>query len=308
MANSIVTVDAHYLGEQIAASHLLVDRGRAAFIDCGLSSSVPRLAAALTKAGLRPEHVDWICPTHVHLDHAGGAGQLMRLCPNATCVAHPRGARHLIDPDKLIAGSVAVYGEARFKEIYGEILKIDAERVRVVADGDRLELGRRELEFIHTEGHAKHHYCVIDHSANAIFSGDTLGLAYPRFAGPAGPFIFATTTPIQFDPDAWFKSLDRIEASGLDCAYLTHFGRVTDMASLFRQLRQSLTDFVALARKLERAADRTAEMQSALFRLLCRRLDEHGDTHSEDERRQLLAMDVELNVMGLEGWLERSQG
>ncbi len=305
MSDAVVTVDVQYLRKHIAACHLLIDNGRAAFVDCGIASSVPLLLAALEQAGLAPEAVDWVCPTHVHLDHAGGAGQLMAVLPNATCVVHPRGARHLIDPAKLIAGSVAVYGEARFREIYGEVAAIDPARVLIVEDGSRLALGRRELEFIHTEGHAKHHYCVIDLERSAIVSGDTLGISYRCFDTDEGAFVFATTTPIQFDPDAWLKSLDRIERYGLQAAYLTHFGCVTTMPSLLSQLRRSLTDFTALAREHAAVPQRTARMRSELFELLCRRLDEHGDTRDEASRRELLDMDIELNVMGLEVWLDR---
>ncbi len=307
MPATITTVDAHYVGEQVAASHLIIDNGRAAFVDCGIASSVPKLLAALERAGLAPEQVDWICPTHVHLDHAGGAGQLMQRCPNATCVIHPRGARHLIEPSKLIAGSVAVYGEQRFAEIYGEILSIDEQRVRIAEDGDSVPLGASELAFIHTEGHARHHYCVVHHELGAILSGDTLGLAYPWFTTTKGPFVCASTTPVQFDPPAWFDSLSRIEAMDLRAAYLTHFGLVEDLTALFHQLRQSLTDFVALAQAHANSANRTTQMERALFQLLSRRLDEHGDEHSEEERRRLLAMDVELNVMGLEVWLDRQR-
>jgi glyoxylase-like metal-dependent hydrolase (beta-lactamase superfamily II) len=232
----------------------------------------------------------------------------MQLFPNATCVAHPRAARHLIDPSKLIAGAAAVYGEARFREIYGEVVAIDPARVRVVEDAARLRLGQRDLQFIHTEGHAKHHYCVIDQEQAAIVSGDTLGISYRCFDTDQGPFVFATTTPIQFDLDAWFASLDRIEAYRLRAAYLTHFGCVTAMPSLFSQLRRSLADFAALARDYADAEQRTSRMQAALFELLCRRLDEHGDTQTEADRHTLLDMDVELNVMGLEVWLDRLAG
>ena len=302
---SISTVDTHYVRDKVAASHLVIDNGRAAFIDCGTASSVGALLNALAAAGLGPEAVDWICPTHVHLDHAGGAGQLMLACPNATCVVHPRGARHLIDPAKLVAGSIAVYGEAAFRAMYDEIQPIAEERVLIAEDGLRLPLGGSELEFIHTEGHARHHYCVIHRAESAIFSGDTLGIAYPCFATSKGAFVFATTTPVQFDPDAWLESLDRIETSGVTRGFLTHFGEVTDLGSLFTQLRGSIGESAQLARRFADGSDRTAKLQAELFDLLCRRLDDHGDRRSVEERHALLDMDVELNVMGLEVWLDR---
>lgn len=274
-------------------------------MDTGSSHSVPRLLSALASHGLGPEDVRYVCPTHVHLDHAGGAGQLMQLCPNALCVLHPRGAPHMVDPSRLIAGSLEVYGQELLTELYGEILPVAAERVQEVADGDTLRLGGLELEFIHTEGHARHHYCAIDRANGAIFSGDTLGISYREFDSENGAFVFATTTPVQFDPDAWQRSIERIAGYELGNACLTHFGQVTPVGPLLDQLSKSLDDFVALARELAKAPQRTAAMRKALLALLNRRLDEHGDQHTPEERAALLEMDVQLNVMGMEVWLDR---
>src|SRR5262249_7769502 len=149
--------------------------------------------------------------THVHLDHAGGAGLLLQSLPNARAVIHPRGARHLIDPAKLIAGSIEVYGEQKFRELYGDIVPISQERVWIAEDGLRVTLGgSRELELIHTPGHALHHYCIVDRAAQAIFSGDTFGVSYREFDTARGEFIFPTTTPVHFDPVALHGSVDRL--------------------------------------------------------------------------------------------------
>ena len=231
----------------------------------------------------------------------------MAACPGATCVAHPRAARHLIDPTRLIEGSLQVYGEARFKALYGEVLPIDAGRVRVVEDGERLKLGGRDFEFIHTEGHARHHYCVIDRQASAIFSGDTLGASYRHFDNNGTPFVFAPTTPVQFDPPAWHASLERIRSYGLGSAWLTHFGQVTELSSLFEQLKRCIDDLAAMAEQLATSSDRNQRLKSAIFDWFCQRLDEHGDATPAEQRRTLLQMDVELNAMGLEVWLERQR-
>ena len=129
--HGISAVDTEYLYPGHAAAHIIVDRGRAAFVDVGTNASVPYLIAALAELGIAREAVDYVLLTHVHLDHAGGAGALMRELPHAVAVLHPRGAPHMIDPTRLIAGSRAVYGE-RLEELYGTLLPIPAERVRVV--------------------------------------------------------------------------------------------------------------------------------------------------------------------------------
>jgi glyoxylase-like metal-dependent hydrolase (beta-lactamase superfamily II) len=116
----ITAIDVDYVRPRLAASHLVVDDGRAAFVDTGTTHSVPNLLAALERKGIDRAQVDWVLATHVHLDHAGGAGALMRELPNARCAVHPRGARHLVEPSKLIAGSIAVYGEERYRKLYGE--------------------------------------------------------------------------------------------------------------------------------------------------------------------------------------------
>jgi len=148
LGNGVYLIDTLYLRPGLAASHLVVDEGHAAFVDTGAAPAAPRLLAALDELGIAREQVDYLFLTHVHLDHAGGAGQMMQALPNARAVLHPRGAPHLIDPTRLIAGSIEVYGEALYRQLYGELIPIPAERVLVVEDRQRLKLGLRTFEFI----------------------------------------------------------------------------------------------------------------------------------------------------------------
>src|SRR5512136_3321565 len=138
VGHGVYLIDTLHLRPGLAASHLVVDSGRAAFVDTGAGPAAPRLLAALDELGIPRENVDYLFLTHVHLDHAGGAGQLMQALPNAKAILHPRGAPHLIDPTKLIAGSIQVYGEALYRELYGELIPIPAERVLVIEDRQRL--------------------------------------------------------------------------------------------------------------------------------------------------------------------------
>src|SRR5215831_1250629 len=193
--HGITAVDAEYLYPGHAAAHLIIDGGRAAFVDVGTNSSVPYLLAALDELGIARTAVDYLLLTHVHLDHAGGAGALMQELPNARALLHPRGAPHLVDPTKLIAGAEAVYGEERFRRMYGQLVPIPAARVRVVADGERVTLGARTLELIHTPGHAQHHYVVIDAAHASIFSGDTFCISNRAPATEKGVFITPSTVP-----------------------------------------------------------------------------------------------------------------
>jgi glyoxylase-like metal-dependent hydrolase (beta-lactamase superfamily II) len=304
-ADGITAIDVDYVRPGLAASHLVVDHGRAAFVDTGTSWSVPNLLAALEARGVDRAQVDWVLTTHVHLDHAGGAGELMRQLPNAGCVVHPRGARHLAEPAKLVAGSIAVYGEERYRQLYGEIVPVPEERMRVPADGERITLGRRTLELIHTPGHALHHYCVVDLDHRRIFSGDNFGISYRDFDVDGRAFIFPTTTPVHFDPDAMIASVDRLMSHDPVAIYLTHFGEVRDLGRLARELKQRVAAFAALARRLAAAPGRTATMRSEMFALMSAWLDEHGYGGDAASRHRLLDDDVELNVQGLEVWLDR---
>lgn len=303
--HDITAIDTHYMRPLADASHLIVENDRAAFVDTGTASSVPRLLAALDELGIERERVDYVLLTHVHLDHAGGAGQLMQALPNARAVVHPRGARHMIDPAKLIAGSIEVYGERKFRELYGELLPIPESRVIVAEEGLRLKLGGRELEFIHTPGHALHHYCIVDHGADAIFSGDTFGISYREFDTARGEFIFPTTTPVHFDPAAMHVSLDRLMSYRPQAIYLTHYSRVNDLERLAADMHAEVDAFAEIAKRNAGRPDRSGLIRRELFDHLYERLGRHGVKMDDGQIHGLLDLDVDLNAQGLEVWLGR---
>jgi len=300
----ITTIDTGFIRPHFAASHLLIEDHHGLFIDVGSNFSMSRLLTVLQEKNIPRTHIDYIVVTHVHLDHAGGAGQLIQALPNAQLVVHPRGARHLIDPQKLIAGATAVYGEAQFKAHYGDIVPIPAHRVIEAADEYVLDFRGRPLLFLDTPGHARHHNCIFDERSHSFFSGDTFGLAYPEFNTEQGGFIFATTTPVQFEPLALHHSIDRLLSYQPQNMYLTHYGAVTEVTQLAEKLHQSIDEQVLL---MEAVADEPpAHRHDILFdRLMTQLLDQlqqHGCNLPTARCRQLLATDVELNVQGLQHW------
>lgn len=303
--HGISAIDAEYLYSGHAAAHLIVDSGRAAFVDVGTNDSVPYLLAALDEMGIAPEAVDYLLLTHVHLDHAGGAGALMRALPNAQAVLHPRGAPHMIDPSRLIAGSKVVYGEARFAQLYGELVPIARERVRVVADGERVSLGGRTLELIHTPGHAMHHYAVVDLSHASIFSGDTFGISYRALDTPRGNFITPSTVPTQFDPEQHLASIDRMLSYQPESVYLMHFSRVTGVPRLGELLKSQIRELADIARRHARTADRAAAIRADMLGLWITLARREGSTLEESALERALAGDLELNTQGLIAWLDR---
>ena len=301
----VYLIDTLYVRPGLAASHLVVDGGRAAFVDTGAAPAAPRLLGALDELGIAREQVDYVFLTHVHLDHAGGAGQLIQALPNAKAVLHPRGAPHMIEPSKLIAGSIEVYGEELFRQLYGELVPIPAERVIVTEDGTRLTLGGRTFEFIDAPGHAKHHHCPIDLDHREVYSGDNFGICYHEFDTAAGPFMLPTTTPVQFDPDAFHRTIDRLMSYRPQRVYQTHFGPVEDLERLARDLHAAIVESVRVARQYAAAPDRRARIEADLFRYFSVKLDEHGYTGDLATRHRLLDDDMRLNTAGLETWLNR---
>ncbi|MCP1375423.1 MBL fold metallo-hydrolase [Dyella lutea] len=304
----IHTIDTGFVRQQFDAAYLVVDGDRAAFIDCGTNYAVPRMMAALDAAGLTPQHVDWLILTHVHLDHAGGAGELIAQLPNAKLVVHPRGARHMIDPSQLWAGASAVYGEAVMDETYGRLRPIPAERVVEAPDGHIVHLGNRPLLCIDTPGHAKHHIAIYDEKANACFTGDTFGLSYRELDTDKGPFIIPTTSPVQFDPEALHDSIDRLLAMKPAAMYLTHYGRVEQVERLAADLHAQIDAMVALAREANGKPNRHEALKSALADLYASRAEAHGCLQGRDAMEALvLGMDITLNAQGLEVWLDNEQ-
>jgi glyoxylase-like metal-dependent hydrolase (beta-lactamase superfamily II) len=303
--DGLYLVDTHYVRPGLAASHLLVDDGRAAFIDTGPGPAAPRLLAALDEVGIGRDQVDYLFLTHVHLDHAGGAGQMMQALPNARAVLHPRGAPHLVDPSKLIAGTIAVYGEAMYRQMYGELLPVPADRVLLAEDGLRLRLGARNFEFIDAPGHARHHHCPIDLDYRDVYAGDNFGICYREFDTAAGPFMLPTTTPVHFEPDALHRTIDRLMGYRPRRIVQTHFGPVTDLERLAADLHAEVEALVAMGRRHADAPDRTRRIQSEMFDHFSRRLDEHGYAGDDERRHRFIDADVDLNTQGLEVWLNR---
>ena len=305
LGDGVFAIDTEHVRSQADASYLIVDDGRAAFVDTGTHRSVPNLLAALGALDIDVGRVDYVLLTHVHLDHAGGAGALMASLPHARAIVHPRGAPHLADPAKLLAAARAVYGEEVFARQFGEAVPIPAARIATVADGERLAFGARTLEFLHTPGHALHHVCILDRDTRELFTGDTFGLSYRESDTAAGPFVFPTTTPSQFDPEQLRASVARLAALEPRCAYLTHYGRVDPIARLARDLDADIDAFASIARASRGAADRRRGIEHELFAHLSRRLQAHGFAGDETARHALLDGDVMLNAAGLDAWLRR---
>src|SRR5574337_536780 len=305
LGDCIWCIDTGYQRPRFDAAYLLVDDGRSAFFDTGTNFAVPRLLAALDALGLARDAVDWVIPSHVHLDHAGGAGRLMGELPAARLLVHPRGLRHLVDPTALYQGALAVYGPQVMARDYGALVPVDAARARATDDGTVVMLGGRRLEFAHTPGHALHHHVLWDERSRSWFSGDTFGISYREFDTARGPWMLVSSTPVQFDPAALGASVRRMLAKQPRAVQLTHFGRIVDVAQRGVDLLAAIDAMVAIARAAPPGEGRDAALRDGLRTMYQKSARAHGCTLDDSVVERLLTMDIDLNAQGLGVWLDR---
>jgi hydroxyacylglutathione hydrolase len=301
----IRALDAQFERPRLTAIHFVVQSGRVAIIDPGTASAVPRILAALAAQGLAPDTVDWIILTHIHLDHAGGVGLLAAALPHARITVHPRGRRHIVDPSRLWASTVEVYGEPEAERLYGRLVPVPAERVLETADGATVSLAGRTLAFLDTPGHARHHVCVRDGETGHLFTGDTFGLAYTELDAHGRRFIFPTTSPNQWDPDAHHASIARLAALAPEAIYVTHFSRVDDVPQLADDLHRLVDAHAELGRSLRGAGDgRHAALRAGVERLVLDEAKRQGWAASRERTLEVFALDIELNAQGIGAWLD----
>ena len=306
LPHNITVIDAHYVQQGIASIYILTQNKKVTIIETGTVHSIPYVLDALTELGFTPNDVEYVIPTHIHLDHAAGAGDLLEICPHAKLVIHPRGAAHMIDPGKLEAGTMAVYGEEKYRKLYCRLKPIEEQRVMIAEDGFELDFNGRLLRFIDTPGHALHHFCIYDQQSEGIFTGDTFGLAYKVFASTNSEFIFATTTPVHFDPDAMLNSIDKLWALNPKYLYLTHFGMIEPSDAVIAQLTKSIKAFVKIAQsEKDNNEGRVGRIEQKLMQWLLGQLDKTECELSLNERKKILATDCNLNAQGLDVWLKR---
>lgn len=303
--DGIFAIDSGFGRPLLAAVHLLVEGGRAALIDTATNSCVGRVLEVLRAQQLEPERVDYVILTHIHLDHAGAAGKLMELLPRAKLVVHPRGARHMADPAKLMAGTVAVYGSDATRHMYGELPPVPPARIIEAQHGQTVSLNGRELLLLDTPGHARHHISIRDGRTGHLFAGDTFGLCYRELECAGRRFAFPTTSPVQFDPPALHRSIDMLMEYHPAAIYVAHFSQVTDLPRLAADLHRLIDTHAELAQQVRAGGPaRHQQLKAGVTALLLEEAVQQCWGLQGDALVQFMAPDLELNAQGLGSWLD----
>ncbi|MGD2086118.1 MAG: MBL fold metallo-hydrolase [Candidatus Aminicenantes bacterium] len=310
VGDGIYVIETYYLNRTgFTACYLMEDKGEVAMIETNTNHAVPFILGTLEQLGLSKEQVKYVILTHIHLDHAGGSGELMKHLPQAELILHPRGRKHIINPEKLIKSVKAVYGETKYKKLYGDIVPVPKERVQTANDGDELRLGSRGLQVFDLRGHAKHHLVVLDKKTRALFSGDNFGIGYPRLDFGRFRLVFPSTSPTQFEPNKALETYQRIVDLEPSRILLTHYGVLEDIDGTHTQLNSWIEFSVEIAEKEYAQGYRDDELADILERELWTRFEEIvTDTRGEKlspEEKEWLTLDTKLNAQGLVHYIQK---
>ena len=300
---NIFCFDANYIRKKFAAIHFINQNNKLLIVDTATNHSAKKFLNALHTMNISPESVEWILLTHVHLDHAGGAGLLMRMCPNARLAVHKRGARHMVNPEKLWASVVSVYGKEEAEKQYGQLIPVDENRVVAVGEGEIISFQNRKLQIFDAPGHANHHIVIFDEESKSCFTGDAFGIAYPELTTEDGEFILISSTPTQFDPVKFDITIKKIMEQKPKNCFLTHFSKIMNIEKNGYELRKQLDEYVTITHQSRsNFGGHQDQIREKLFELLYKKLEKTNLSISRREFGNLLSLDLSLNAQGLEYW------
>ena len=282
------------------ASYIFDGDGALAVVETGPTRTLPAVLDALRELGREPAEVTHLLVTHVHLDHAGGAGALLQHMPHARVHVHPLGAPHLEHPSRLMASARQLYGD-RMDALWGDMVPVPRHRLVVLQHGDEVRIGGRRLRAVETPGHASHHHAYHDPDARLVFTGDVAGIRLGRV-----PYVYAPTPPPDIDMDAWQESIRRLRALEPELLLLTHFGGADDPAWHLDELAARLRAWAAWTEAQAAAGADARTMAASLAR---RATDDIlAATGSKDAARAFeLAVPYPMMAAGLERWWKKRQ-
>ena len=288
-------------GREKATSAYLVEADEPALVETGPTTSVPAVLNGLSALGIGAADLAHIIVTHIHLDHAGGAGALAPHFPGATVWVHERGAPHLADPGKLVASAARIYGEEALRELFGPVEPIPQERLRSLTDGDTVALGNRSIEAIYTPGHASHHVCLLDDATQSMFVGDALGVFLPdvRILRPATP-------PPEFDLELAVESIERVAERRPSRLLFSHFGPAEEVTVICRLATQRIEGWAEIVDQALTKTDDVVEVVRILRERTAEEMGPAAGTEYEavQDRYEVLSS-YEMNALGLMRYLKK---
>lgn len=303
---NISIIDSGLIREHFAGTYVLENSGEVAIVEVSTSHAVDNIINSLKNLNIQKSDVKYIFVTHIHLDHAGGAGKLIKELPNAKLIVHPSGFKHMVDPSNLISGAIAVYGEEVVKKDYGDIIPIPKERIITCNDGEKFYIGNRILTTIFTPGHARHHISIFDSETMGIFSGDSMGLSYPEMTVDGRQFYQPTTTPTAFEYSSMLNSIDKMMDMKPRYIFFTHYGYSDKPEHVASQIRKRLKDYRTMVESLKiYSSSELKRLENKLKDYYIKESRQHGAKLSEPEIATLFSIDIALNAMGLIIWKQR---
>ncbi|WP_299086732.1 MBL fold metallo-hydrolase [uncultured Metabacillus sp.] len=307
----ISIIDSLDLGMQGRTSCYVLQDEKVVLFEPSASPSIPFLLEGLSELNIPLEEIAFIIVTHIHLDHAGGAGLLLEKCRNAKLIVHPRGAKHMIDPARLISSARAVYKD-EFDRLFHPIIPVPENRLLIKSHGEKIKIGKNSyLTFFNTPGHANHHFSIYDSVSNGIFTGDTIGIFYQDLLDQGIEFYLPSTSPNQFNPKAMLESAKMIEELQVDKIYFSHFGVSCQPQLVFSELRKWLPIFVDTAQKIvEKSKDSSFEecckaVETELNHLVFNQLRKQNIMIA-DQAYAMLKLDLSVSAIGLVDYLRKN--
>ena len=305
VASGITLIDTGMAGQRELNAVYLVSASRPALIETGPGADGAVVLGALERLGISPGDLSHVVVTHIHIDHAGGAGALLERFPGALVWVHEVGAPHLVDPTRLVASTARTYGAERMHAFYGETRPVSAGRLRAVTDGDRIDLGDRSLEVLHTPGHASHHVSLLDDRTGAMFTGESIGshLPWADCYRPALP-------PPEVDVEMAVAGIERMRARAPSVLLTSHYGPVTPADEGFDRGTERIRAWSeTVRRELEDRPGRDlGELVPVLTEQARHEYEEDSGLPFDLERYDAIGS-IEMNAQGLARyWRKRWEG
>jgi glyoxylase-like metal-dependent hydrolase (beta-lactamase superfamily II) len=292
ISDGIYMIDTNALGQKKTVSVYLIKDRKTALVDCGYASSYLNVIHAIDELGLSVEEIDYIIPTHVHLDHGGATGHLAGLMKNARIIAHERAVPHLINPERLVASATQVFGSEIVQQ-YGIPLPVDKERITAVGEEMSLELGTNSLLILHAPGHAPHQVSVTVQGRGILITADSVGIVYPDVKT-----MIPTTPPPSFDPDILASTIDKLSQNTPELLLVPHFGIRSDSDQVFETTKKKVRDWVDRVRTMRKDGINIEKMQEVMEKIVM-------DEASVHELPVYAKLSIRTSILGILHYIEK---